>query len=133
MKFSKNKSSKRRINRKKYHNGNSNEKRIFMSSKLCKDLRKNCLKKTMCIRKGDEVKVIRGVQKGKVGKVIQCSRKEIFVYVDSITYKKKNGNETYLPIHPSNVEIQKLLLTNERKSKLTLIREQNKFSEIVSK
>jgi len=120
MKFCKSISSKRRINRKKGYSSDSNQKRIIMSSKICKDLEKNFVKKTTPIRKGDEVKILRGLKKGKSGKVMQCSRKGIFIYVDSITYKKKNGNESYLPIHPSNVEIKKLLLTKERKHKLGL-------------
>ena len=62
------------------------------------------------------MKILRGLKKGKSGKVMQCSRKGIFIYVDSITYKKKNGNESYLPIHPSNVEIKKLLLTKSGKN-----------------
>ena len=92
-------------------------KKVFIA---CDSNNVNFVKKTTPIRKGDEVKILRGLKKGKSGKVMQCSRKGIFIYVDSITYKKKNGNESYLPIHPSNVEIKKLLLTKERKHKLGL-------------
>lgn len=118
MKFSKTISEKRRNNRKKHYNADSNKKRIIMSSKIDKSLKRNYSSDTIPVRKGDEVKIMRGIQKGKSGKIVQCSRKGIFIYVSTITYKKMNGDEAYLPIHPSNVQIQKLVLTSERKRNL---------------
>jgi ribosomal protein uL24 len=120
MKFSKEISEKRRNNRKKHYNADSNKKRIIMSSRIDKSFRKNYSPTTMPVRKGDEVKIMRGIQKGKSGKIVQCSRKGIFIYVSTVTYKKMNGDEAYLPIHPSNVQIQKLVLTRERKLSLNL-------------
>ena len=115
MKFSCKLSSKRRTNRKKYFNADSEKKRKMMSSGIEKISRGNQNIKTIPLRKGDEVKIVRGNQKGKTGKIIQCSRKYGVIYINSVTYKKANGDEIYKPIHPSNVLIQKLLLTNERK------------------
>ncbi len=73
------------------------------------------------LRKGDEVKILRGDEKGKIGKIVQLSRKGIFIYINTITYKKMKGDENYLPIHPSNVEILNLILTPERKEYLSRI------------
>jgi len=115
MKFSKTISSKRRSQRKKHYDADSNKRRIIMSSRISKKLWKNYNTKTLPLRKGDEVRISRGIQKGKIGKIVQSSRKGLFVFVNSVTYKKVNGDEAYLPIHPSNVEIQKPVLTRERK------------------
>ena len=118
MKYSTKISSQRRTNRKKYFKADSNKKRIFMSSKLDKSLRKDYDLKTIPLRKGDEVKITRGNYKGKVGNIVQISRKGIFLYVSTVTFKKMKGDEAYLPIHPSNVEVLKLVLTSERKTYL---------------
>jgi large subunit ribosomal protein L26e len=121
MKYSFKTSSKRRTNRKKFYKADSNQKRIFMSSKLEKNLREIHKLKTIPLRKGDEVKILRGDEKGKIGKIVQLSRKGIFIYINTITYKKMKGDENYLPIHPSNVEILNLILTPERKEYLSRI------------
>ena len=118
MKFSKNLSSQRRISRKKYYKGNSDAKRKSMSSRINKNLLKSLTTKSISIRKGDEVKVSRGSQKGKIGKIVQCSRKGLFIFIDSVTYKKVNGDDAYLPINPSNVQVQKLVMNKERKFRL---------------
>ena len=70
MKFSKNVSSQRRISRKKYYKGNSEAKRKYMSSRINKNFLKSLPTKSIPIRKGDEVKVSRGSQKGKIGKIV---------------------------------------------------------------
>ena len=118
MKFSRKTSSKTRTNRRKYYKAESEKKRKMMSSGIEKIFRDNHNIKTMPLRKGDEVKIVRGNQKGKNGKIIQCSRKYGYIYINSVTYKKANGEEIYKPIHPSNVLIQKLVLTSERKETL---------------
>ena len=115
MKYSTKISSKRRTNRKKFYEADSNKKRIFMSSKLEKNLKKVYDRKTIPLRKGDEVKITRGNHRGKVGNIVQISRKGIFLYISTVTFKKMKGDEAYSPIHPSNVEVLKLVLTSERK------------------
>ena len=111
MKYSFKISSKRRTNRKKFYEADSNQRRIFMSSKLEKNLREINKLKTIPLRKGDEVKILRGDNKGKIGKIVQLSRKENFIFINTVTYKKTKGDENYLPIHPSNVEILNLILS----------------------
>jgi len=86
-----------------------------MSSKLEKNLKKVYDLKTIPLRKGDEVKITRGNHRGKVGNIVQISRKGIFLYISTVTFKKMKGDEAYSPIHPSNVEVLKLVLTSERK------------------
>jgi len=118
MKFSNKISSQTRVNRKKYHIADSNRRRVLMSSRIEKNFRKNYNIKTIPLRKGDEVKIMRGAQKGKIGKIVQSSRKRMIIYISNATYKKKNGEDAYQPIHPSNVQVQKLILTTERKQKI---------------
>jgi large subunit ribosomal protein L26e len=115
MKFSSLVSSSRRKNRKRYFQSHSNFRRTMMSSPLSKNLQLKYNVKSLPIRKDDEVKIIRGNMKGKIGKVIQCHRKNFSIYIEDITCFKTGKSLSYVPISSSNVVITNLTLTNERK------------------
>merc|ERR1712162_5364 len=97
MKFSPNVSSSRRKSRKAHFNAPSSVRRKIMSAHLNKELIQKYHVKSMPIRKDDEVIVVRGINRGREGKVIQVYRKK---YV----------------IHPSNVMITKLKLDKDRRA-----------------
>jgi len=118
MKFSKLLTSSRRKNRKIHFNSHSSEKRIRMSSLLSKNLRDKYNIRSLPIRKNDDVKIMRGIMKGRIGKVVQCHRKNYSIYLDKIIYLKKGKSTSYVPISPSNVMIIGLSMTNERKISL---------------
>jgi len=61
------------------------------------------------------VKVMRGAFKGKAGKVVACYRLKWVIHVDKVTRERANGTSVQVGIHPSNVEVTKLKLTNTRK------------------
>jgi large subunit ribosomal protein L26e len=115
MKFSNLVTSSRRKNRKKLFQSDSNQRRKIMSSLLSKNLREKYQKKSLPIRKDDEVKIMRGIMRGRIGKVVQCHRKSFSIYVDKISRLKTGKSISYLPISPSNVIITGLSMTNERK------------------
>ena len=62
-----------------------------------------------------QIKVTRGAQKGRDGKIVACYRKKWAVHVDKITREKANGGAVQIPFHPSNVEIVRIKLDNDRK------------------
>mmetsp|Transcript_60494 Transcript_60494/g.124513 ORF Transcript_60494/g.124513 Transcript_60494/m.124513 type:complete len:125 (-) Transcript_60494:306-680(-) len=115
MKFSNKVTYSRRKNRKNHFHASSNEKRKTMVSPLSKELWKSYSIKSIPIRKDDKVKVVRGKEKGKTGKIIQCHRKNFRVFVEKITYNKNNNLTSFIPLNPSNLVVEKLSLTNERK------------------
>mmetsp|Transcript_47760 Transcript_47760/g.112716 ORF Transcript_47760/g.112716 Transcript_47760/m.112716 type:complete len:130 (-) Transcript_47760:1896-2285(-) len=125
MKFSKEVTSSRRKIRKRYFCSNSNLKRKAMVSSLSKNLREKYKLKSIPIRKDDTVRIVRGDQKGKSGKVMQCQRKNFKVLIEKITYNKKNNLNSYIPLTPSNLVIENLSMTNERK---LLISKKKKYS-----
>ena len=115
MKYSKTTTSSRRKNRKNHFDAHSSKRRIAMSSLLSKNLQDKYHLHSIPIRKNDEVKIMRGVMKGRSGKVVQCHRKNFSIYVDKITCLKIGKSTSYTPISSSNVVITNLSMTNERK------------------
>ena len=107
--------SKRRTQRKRQLAAPSSIKRRLMSCHLIKSLRDQYKIRSLPIKRGDEVKILKGKSKGKAGKVVQVYRKRNVIYVDKITREKQNGQSVFLPIRPCNCVIEKLLNNKDRK------------------
>ena len=86
-----------------------------MSCHLSKELRDKHRVRSLPIKRGDEVKILKGKAKGKSGKVVQVYRKRSVIYVDKVNREKQNGQSVFLPLRPSYCLIEKLLLNNDRK------------------
>lgn len=69
----------------------------------------------MPLRRGDEVKIVRGSvnAKGREGKIVAVYRKKNVVHVERVTRDKVNGQPVQLPIKASNVIVTKLHLDKE--------------------
>lgn len=111
-------SSCRRKARKAHFNASSNERRKIMSSRLSKELRQKHSVKAVPIHIDDEVEVICGTYKGKVGKVKSVYRKKYVIHIDKITRVKKNNQTVNIGIHPSNVVIKTLKMDKGREALL---------------
>merc|ERR1711927_63566 len=116
MKFSPNVSSSRRKSRKAHFSAPSSVRRKIMSAHLNKELIQKYHVKSMPIRKDDEVIVVRGINKGREGKVIQVYRKKYVIHIERVTREKSNGSTVNVGIHPSNVMITKLKLDKDRRA-----------------
>jgi large subunit ribosomal protein L24 len=114
------KSSKQARKQRKYlYNSPLHIRRKFVSSLLSNELRKKIGKRNIPISKDDEVKILRGQYKGKIGKITRVNVKKIRVYVDQAYRLKLDGSKSYYPIHPSNLMIINLNLKDKkRKAKL---------------
>lgn len=110
-------SSQPRKQRKYRANAPLHVKRNFMSSNLSKELRKNNPKRSILIKKGDKVKILRGQFKGKVCKVEKVLTKHERLYLEGIQVVKKDGNKVFYPIHPSKVQIIELNLNDKARKK----------------
>ena len=106
----------RRKARRAHFQAPSHVRRILMSSALNKELRSKYNVRSMPVRKDDEVRVMRGAFKGKEGKVTACYRLKWVIHVDKVEREKANGTTVAIGLHPSNVELTKLKLTNNRKA-----------------
>ena len=92
-------------------------RRKIMSANVSKDLRADIGKRSLPIRVGDKVQVVRGDFKGHEGKVESIDAKRYKVTVEGVTLSKPDGNAVLLPIHPSNLMIIEADLNDERRIK----------------
>ncbi len=90
-------------------------RRKMMSSHLSSELRKKLGKRSLPVRKGDEVKVMRGAFKGVSGKVELVKRKILKVFIDNAKIVKKSGDKVKVGIDPSNLLITSLNLSDEKR------------------
>lgn len=104
----------RRKARRAHFQAPSHVRRILMSAPLSKELRAKYHVRALPVRREDEVIVKRGTCKGREGKVTACYRLKWVIHIDKVNREKASGTTVPVGIHPSNVEITKLKLTNNR-------------------
>lgn len=71
--------------------------------------------RSLPVKKGDLVKIMRGQFRDTEGKVIKVDHKNVRIHLDSATITKSDGKEANAPVHPSNLMLVKLELDDERK------------------
>lgn len=109
------KSKKPKKQRKALYAAPLHKRRKLLSAHLSKELREKYKRRSLPVRKGDEVKIMCGSFKGKVGKVSRVDLKKLKVYVEGITRKRTVGTEVQVPIHPSNLMIINPDLSDKRR------------------
>lgn len=92
-------------------------KKKFMGSPLDKALREKYGRRTIEVRKGDEVKVMRGKFKGKQGKVGDVDVKNTRIQIEGIQRAKVGGEKMITWFHPSKVKIIILDTSDSRRMK----------------
>ncbi len=88
-----------------------------MASHLSPSLKKEYGKRSVVVRSGDKVKVLRGNFKGREGEVQSVSYKDYKINVSGVSYSKNEGATSYYPIDPSNVMITDLNLSDAKRKK----------------
>jgi large subunit ribosomal protein L24 len=112
------KSKKPRKQRKFLYNAPLHIRRKMISAHLSKELREKYKRRSFPLRKGDEVKVMRGEFKGTIGKIVRVDTKKYKVYVDTVKKKRSVGTEYLVPVSPSNLMITKLNLEDKYRLKM---------------
>ena len=117
------KSKQPRKQRKYRYNAPLHIKGKILNVNLAKDLRKKHGTRTVRVRKGDTVKVMRGTYRGKSSKVENVSAKQTKVYLQEIQIARKDGSKAYYPFEPSNLQITQLNLDDKKRlDKFTAIK-----------
>ena len=116
-KFSKSwKSSKKPNKQRKYRsNAPLHIRGKFMHAHLSKELRDKYKKRSVRVRKGDSVKIVRGNFKGKVGKVERVDLKNLKIFVSGVDLTKSDGTKKQIPIDPSNVVLTELNIEDKKR------------------
>ena len=74
--------------------------------------------RSMAVRKGDKVLLMRGDFAGHEDEVTEVDLDRGFVYVRDVTKEKADGTKSFLPVRASNIEITNLNLDDERRQKI---------------
>jgi len=110
--------------RKRFFNAPLHKRGKIMSVHLSPELREKYKVRSLPLRKGDKVRIMRGDAKGMEGKVVRVDRKKYRVYVEGVTRTNQRGEEVLIPIHYSNLMLIDLDLSDPwRKKKLESILE----------
>jgi len=88
------------------------QRKQVLSSHLSKELAKKLKCRSLTVRTGDQVKIMRGDFKGKTGVVDKILKYK--VYVRGIERVKKDGSKAMYPIHASNLCIIEIVKDNRR-------------------
>jgi len=122
------KGSRQKRKQRKYRaNAPKNIMKKFLSANLSKELRKKHGKRSFPLRKGDEVKIMRGEFKGKKGQIESFNMKKLKVIIEGIQKTKKDGTKVNVIFSPSNLQIQNLNLDD--KKRLNSIEKKTKVKE----
>ena len=84
-----------------------------LTSLLSKDLAKKYGKKSVRVREGDSVKILRGEFKGVDGKIADVSIKRNGVAIEGIKKEKSKGDKFDVYIHTSNLVVSSLDTTDK--------------------
>jgi large subunit ribosomal protein L24 len=87
----------------------------YLHARLEKKLADKYKLRSVQIRKGDTIKVLRGDFRDREGKVAKVNLKDESIEVDGVTVHKADGSEVSSPIHPSNVIVTKLDVKDKRR------------------
>ena len=109
-------SSQPRKQRKYRYNAPLHVRHKFLGARLSPELVKQFGRRSLPVRKGDEVKIMRGSSKDLKGTVERVDVKQSKVYVDGITVKKTDGSEVMKPLVPSNIMITKPDMNDKRRN-----------------
>jgi large subunit ribosomal protein L24 len=94
----------------------------MFSAPLSPSLKASHNVRSLPVRMGDIVRVMRGDRKGLEGKVTKVDRKKYRINVEGITREKVDGTAIQIPIHPSKVMITNLNLDDKwRRESLKMV------------
>src|SRR3990167_455426 len=104
-----------RKQRKYRYNAPLHVRHKFLSAHLSKDLRKKYGKRSLPLKKGDEVLVMRGSFAKKKAKISSIQAKRTRVILEGIQRSKKDGTKVNVFFHPSSLQIQNLNLEDKKR------------------
>ncbi|NOZ82197.1 MAG: 50S ribosomal protein L24 [Euryarchaeota archaeon] len=107
-----------RKQRKQLFNAPMHRRQKMVCAHLSRELREEYGRRSLPVRKGDKVRVLRGDFKGHEGLVERVDLKRMRIFVTGVTVQKSDGTERLYPLHPSNVEIVKLELRDEERKEV---------------
>jgi large subunit ribosomal protein L24 len=90
----------------------------LFAAPLSSELKASQGTKTLPVRSGDTVRIVRGDHKGFEGKISRVDRRKYRIYVEGLTREKVDGTAIFVPVHPSKVMITNLALDDKWRKKV---------------
>merc|ERR1711904_316584 len=117
MKYNPSVSSSRKKNRKTHYGASSSERRKTMKSPLIMELKTKFGVNAVQVHKNDTVRVVRGIFKGRTGKITAVLGNRRVVNIEGVKIEKTNGQTIAFGINPSKCIIIGLDMNERRKLK----------------
>lgn len=129
-----------RKQRKLHFNAPAHLRHKLMAAPLSKELISSKGVKTLPVRKGDTVRIMRGDHAGFEGKINRVDLKRYRIFVEGLTREKVDGTNIFVSVHPSKVMIRNLNLDDkwrkaiiEHKKQLAPSKKEEKVEKVVAK
>jgi ribosomal protein uL24 len=110
----KSKTKSKRKQRKRLFNLPNHKRNKLVHAKLHEDMVMEHGIKSLSIRTGDAVLVVRGEFRDMEGKVSKIDRQKSQIFIDGASIEKSSGTTYDIPIHPSNVVITKIEVKKDK-------------------
>ncbi len=110
-------SKKPNKSRKAQYNMPLHKRAKAIAGHLNEKLRKELSKRSIPLRKNDTVKIVRGSNKGKTGKIIEVERNKMKIFIEKIVGKKSDGTEYKIAIDPSNIIVIEIDKSDKKRLK----------------
>ena len=109
-------STQPRKQRKYIHKAQLHIRHKLMSVLLSEELREEYHRRSLPVKKGDTIKVMRGDFKDHEGKIEKVDLKNYRVMIEGMSVQKPDGNKVYHPVHPSNLMILELEMEDDERN-----------------
>lgn len=106
-----------RKQRKARYNAPAHARGKYVSASVSKEIRADVGKRTLPVKTGDKVRVVRGDFTGHEGKILSVDYTSYKVTIEEVTLAKPDGTNSYLPVDPSNLVIIDADLKDDRRIK----------------
>ncbi len=90
-------------------------KRKFMAARLSEELTAKYKTRSLSVRTGDKVKIVRGSYAGHIGKISAVNTKKQKIFIEGTDRTKTDGTKSLYPINPSKVILHELVLDDKRR------------------
>lgn len=101
--------------RKYRRNAPQHVKEKFISSNVSEDLRDQLGTRSIRLRAGDQIEVMRGDQAGENGIVNDIDYENEVVFADGITTNRQDGTEVQIALRPSNLQVVAMNVDDQRR------------------
>lgn len=113
------KGSKKPRKQRKYRiNAPLHVKQKLVHTHISKELRNKYGTRSLGVRKGDRVRIMKGSFRKHEGKIERIDLKKSRVFVSGTESTKKDGTKKMLSFHPSNIMIMELNLDDKLRQKI---------------